>query len=327
MTQSSSSLPLVIVNPTSAGGATARRWAGIASDLRTHFGAFECHFTRAANDARDIAARETKAGRTLLIACGGDGTINEVANGILSVEGNSGDKPELGILSSGTGGDFRRTLGIPTHSATAARALRDGHTRTIDVGQVTYTSGAGGESASRYFLVVSSTGMAGKVLEKIKGESSAWLPAPASRLFGGKLNFVAATLSTVMQFEKPKLVFEIEDGEERRATIINFCVCNARYFGGGMNIAPDAKLDDGVLDLVIIGDIERTRIIANIHKLYNGSHIGLEGVSHELIRHLAVRAEDSAAQILIETDGEIVGHLPAKYEIVPRALRVRCAPN
>ncbi|HZG52405.1 MAG TPA: acylglycerol kinase family protein, partial [Pyrinomonadaceae bacterium] len=111
-----SSLPLVIVNPASSGGATGRRWPRLASDLRAHFGAFNCAFTERAGDASVIAEREAGAGRSLLIACGGDGTISEVANGILA----SGADAELGILPSGTGGDFRRTLDLSKRGADAA---------------------------------------------------------------------------------------------------------------------------------------------------------------------------------------------------------------
>ncbi len=317
-----SSLPLIIVNPSSAGGSTGERWAGIASDIRTHFGAFECAFTQKANDARDIARRETESGRAFIIACGGDGTINEVANGILEVEGEARDKSELGILPSGTGGDFRRTLEMPTNIPNAARALREGITRTIDAGRVTFTNGEGVQS-SRYFLGVSSTGIAGDALERVKGNPLAWLPASSSRWLGGQFSFAAAALGAVMRFEKPTLMMRVDDGEERRVTITNLCVANARYFGGGMKIAPRALLDDGLLDLVIIGDIERSRVVMNIHKLYAGTHLDLDEVQHARIRRVHVRSA-SDELVKIEADGEIVGHLPATFEVIPKALRVRC---
>lgn len=319
-------LPLVIVNPKSAAGATEKRWAAMASDLRTHFGAFECVMTRRSGEAREIARREALNGRAFIIACGGDGTINEVANGILE----SACEAELGILPSGTGGDFRRTLGISNRASLAAQTLRTGATRRMDVGRVSFTNHEN-EPESRYFLGVSSSGLAGKVLQQVKQQSSAWLPAPAAKLLGGKISFAVAALSSVMQFEKPTLVYEIENlpppqtATARRSTVISFCVCNARYFGGGMNIAPNALIDDGQLDLVVIGDIERARIITNIHKLYSGTHLNLEGVQHALIKGLSVRAAESDARVTLETDGELVGYLPAKYEIVPQALRVRCS--
>ncbi len=321
MNQSSS--PLIIVNPSSAGGATGEHWAGIASDIRAHFGAFECAFTRAAGDARNIARRETNDGRAFIIACGGDGTINEVANGILEVEREADARTELGILPAGTGGDFRRTLGMPTSTQQAARALREGVTRTIDAGRVTFT-GDDGVQSSRYFLGVSSAGMAGNVLERVKGNSLAWLPASSSRWLGGSLSFAAAALGAVMSYEKPALIMQVDGGEERRVKVTNFCVANARYFGGGMKIAPGALLDDGWLDLVIVGDIERTRAVMNIHKLYAGTHYDLDEVQHARIRRVHLRPLSNDELVRIEADGEIVGRLPATFEIVPRALRVRC---
>ena len=122
-------LPLIIVNPKSAAGSTREKWSGIASDLRAHFGPFSVAFTKAPGDGMDLALRAADAGRQLIIACGGDGTINEVANGIL----RSGKETELGIFPSGTGGDFRRSINMPYCSREAARALRSGTTEMIDV--------------------------------------------------------------------------------------------------------------------------------------------------------------------------------------------------
>ena len=133
-------LPLVIVNPTSAGGSTAEAWLQIASDLRSQFGAFQNVFTESAGHAVTLATEAARKGVNLIIACGGDGTVSEVANGILS----SGKDVELGIMPSGTGGDFRRTLEIPAQSRAAARVLRTGQTRTIDVGRVSFVEHDGG---------------------------------------------------------------------------------------------------------------------------------------------------------------------------------------
>src|SRR6187551_3377798 len=149
------SLPLVIVNPKSAAGATSAKWAEMASDLRTHFGPFNVAFTRGPGKGVELAQAAAIAGRKFIIACGGDGTINEVANGII----RSGADAELGVLPSGTGGDFRRTLGIPSDIPEAAVSLRDGVTKVMDVGKITYQD-FDGNTTSRYFLNVSSVGMA-----------------------------------------------------------------------------------------------------------------------------------------------------------------------
>ena len=121
-------LPLVIVNPASADGATREVWPKFASDLRTHFGPFTVAFTEGIGHGRQLAAEAAQGGTKLIIACGGDGTISEVANGIIE----SNQEAELGVLPGGTGSDFRRTLRMPTNTAAAARALRDGHTRVIE---------------------------------------------------------------------------------------------------------------------------------------------------------------------------------------------------
>jgi diacylglycerol kinase family enzyme len=122
-------LPLVIINPASASGGTGDAWPRVASDLRSEFGAFQTAFTKVPGDATSIAADAARKGIKLIIACGGDGTVSEVANGILA----SGKDAELGILPSGTGGDFRRSLEIPSSGRAAAQVLRTGRTRLIDV--------------------------------------------------------------------------------------------------------------------------------------------------------------------------------------------------
>src|SRR5438105_571393 len=157
-----SPLPLIIVNPASAGGATGAAWPGAASEVRRHFGPFEAAFTRRGGEAAEIAEREARAGRAFIIACGGDGTINEVANGILRAGGGA----ELGVLPSGTGGDFRRTIKIRTRAADAAHSLREGATRALDAGHVTFTNERGEEEA-RFFLNVASFGMGGEGLRRV----------------------------------------------------------------------------------------------------------------------------------------------------------------
>src|SRR5258708_22427338 len=152
---------LVIVNPASADGATREVWPKYASDLRTHFGPFTVAFTEGIGHGRQLAAEAAKGGTKLIIACGGDGTISEVANGI--IESNS--EAELGILPGGTGGDFRRSLKVSTNVATAARTLRDGRTRLIDVGRVTFVNDAS-ERETRSFVNVASFGRSTAELER-----------------------------------------------------------------------------------------------------------------------------------------------------------------
>jgi YegS/Rv2252/BmrU family lipid kinase len=312
------SLPLVIINPASAGGATRDAWPRLASSLRTHFGAFNCAFTERAGDATLIAAREAEAGRRFIIACGGDGTISEVAIGILL----SGAKAEIGVLPSGTGGDFRRTLRISTDANEASRELREGRTRRMDVVRVAFVNHAG-EEESRYFLNVAYAGMGGAVVERVKENPLAWLPANASRVLGGGVAFAAAALHTTLTFKKPTVEIQIDDRPAFRLRLTNLCVANAQYFGGGMKVAPNARLNDGLLDIISIGDLSQLGILANSYRIYLGTHLGMQKVKHTRAKRLTAHSADRDEIVRLEIDGELAGRLPATFEIVPDALLVR----
>ena len=312
-------LPLVIVNPESAGGATRAAWPGIACDLRSHFGAFTIVFTEQSGQAIELAAEAARKGTKFIIACGGDGTISEVANGIVQ----SGTAAELGILPSGTGGDFRRTLEIPLRTRDAAQILRAGRMRLIDVGRVTYINSAGIED-TRYFLGVASFGMSASVIERVKESGPEWLPARVPKWLTGRISFGASMLQTAMQSPSVKVIVQLDDRPEQHLSVANFCIANARYFGGGMKIAPDAKLTDGRFDVVTIGDMGARKILTNAPRIYVGSHLSMDQVHHALAKRVIARAASTDEEVTVEVDGELPGRLPATFQILPGALRVRC---
>jgi diacylglycerol kinase (ATP) len=296
-------MSIVIVNPSSANGSTGEAWPQIASDLRSHFGSFRAVFTKHRGDAAALANEAARKGEKLIVACGGDGTVSEVANGILS----SGKYAELGILPSGTGGDFRRTLEIPSRTRDAARILRTGRSVRIDVGRVSYTDHKG-HDASQYFVGVASCGMSTKVIEQVKTD---------------EVSFVSALLKTAMRNAPVRLLVQLDDSHERHLVVSNLCIANARYFGGGMKIAPDAKLTDGKLDIISIGDLSAMKIFTSAPRIYTGSHLSMPEVSHALARKVTVRASDRNAEVALEVDGELPGKLPATFQIIPEALSVR----
>src|SRR5919112_1189609 len=193
-------MSVVIVNPSSAGGSTGEAWPEIASDLRSQFGAFKPVFTKHRGDAAAIASEAARKGAKFIIACGGDGTISEVANG---------------ILPSGTGGDFRRTLEIPSQSRAAARALKTGRTVRIDVGRVSFVDHNGAD-AMRYFVGVASCGMSTKVIERVKTD---------------KISFASSMLQTAIRNEPTRLVVQLDDSHDHHLVVLNLCIANARYFG------------------------------------------------------------------------------------------------
>jgi YegS/Rv2252/BmrU family lipid kinase len=311
-----SSLPLIIVNPRSASGSTRERWSLTASEVRSHFGPFSVAFTKAQGDGITLAERAARSGRRFIIACGGDGTINEVANGII----RSGADVELGVLPSGTGGDFRRALGFPLSNREAAVALRDGKTETMDVGKVTFLSNEG-NTESRYFLNIASVGLAASVIKRVKAAKVFdWVPLDGVR---GKANFAVSALQEVMDIEPVAVNVTVDGGQPTSLQTICLCIANSRYFGGGMMIAPEAKVNDGYLDLVNVGDMTTAKILLNSLSLYRGTHLSLEEVQSKLIRSIEIAPAIPDEIVLIETDGELPGRLPAKFEIVPKALRIR----
>ena len=293
----------MIVNPSSAGGSTGEEWPQIASELRSQFGAFRPLFTRKRGDAATLASEAARKGAKFIIACGGDGTVSEVANGILS----SGKDVELGILPSGTGGDFRRTLEIPSQSRAAAKVLRTGRTVKIDVGRVSFVDHKGNE-AMRYFVGVASCGMSTQVIERVKSEN---------------VSFASSLLQTAMRTSPTRLAVQLDDSHERHLHVLNLCVANARYFGGGMKIAPDAKLTDGKFDVVGVGDLSALKLFTSAPRVYLGSHLSMPEVSHALARKVSVRSADRNLEVALEIDGELPGRLPATFQIVPGALRIR----
>ncbi|MBC7798579.1 MAG: diacylglycerol kinase family lipid kinase [Pyrinomonadaceae bacterium] len=310
-----SNIPLIIVNPVSAGGATGDVWAKTASDFAANFGAFSVEFTKSGGDGMKIALEQAKLGRKFIIACGGDGTINEVANGILQSETNC----ELGILPSGTGGDFRRTLSVPANSIEAAKYLKNGATKMIDVGRAVFVNHEG-ETVSRYFLGIASFGLSTKIIEKVKKDKPFdWLPF---RKLSGQAGFAWSTLQTTLALKTTKARITIDENREKTLETVNFCVANARYFGGGMKIAPDAKLDDGLLDVVMFGDLSSAKILVNSYKLYQGTHLNVDNVHHTNAKRIEIKPVNDEI-VPFELDGELVGNLPLTIEIVPNAMQIR----
>ena len=313
--QDSNNIPLIIVNPKSASGSTENRWARIAADWAQFYGAFNVDFTRHSGHATELAKLAAEEGRQFIVACGGDGTINEVANGILL----SCRDVELGILPMGTGGDFRRTLGMPSTIRRASEELKKGITKRIDVGKVTFVNHEN-QTTERYFLNIASVGIGASIIERVKTKGKlSWLSFNSLR---GKASFAYSTLQEVLNLTPKTIRVRFDNESVKALQTIVFCVANARYFGGGMKIAPDAVIDDGLFDVVNIGDIKTAKIMLNVQKLYAGTHYSLDEVKHTTAKRIEVSAFGNE-EIHLETDGELPGKLPAVFEILPGILRVR----
>jgi len=301
---------VIIVNPKSGRGLTQQQWASITAKLNSILGSFDVRFTESRNDAIRIASEEAAAGRELIIAFGGDGTISEVVNGLMQ---NIASGSQVGILPHGTGGDFRRTLGLPNSLEKVAERLRDSRTQKVDVGKVTFNDNDG-KKRERYFINISSFGMSGHVARRAN---------ESSKTFGGHITFAAATIRTGLSFTNPEVFIQIDDLEPQRLRITNVCIANGRYFGGGMKVAPQASLTDGLFDVVMIGALSMTEMVTKGYRIYAGTHLDLANVGFSHGKRVKAWAADPATQISIEVDGETPGHLPVEYEIVPAAINLR----
>jgi diacylglycerol kinase (ATP) len=242
------------------------------------------------------------------VAVGGDGTLNEVVNGIAERSAEHHDV-ELATLPLGTGMDFVRTYGIPKRFDEAVRVALHGDTRTIDAGRVEYRTWSG-HDAVRWFVNVGSVGMSGAVAQRANGMSKA---------LGGKATFFYALARTFIAWENTDVTVTLDDGV-RRGSMHDVVVANGVWHGGGMKLAPDARPDDGVFDVVLIGDVTKVDFLTTAPKIYKGKHVTHPKV--DVLRSAQV-AIDAAERLPIELEGEQVGTTPARFAVVPGALRVR----
>jgi diacylglycerol kinase (ATP) len=251
---------------------------------------FPGHLAQAAAGAED----------SLLVVIGGDGTVNEVVNGI------AGTEAEIAVLPGGTGQDFGRTHGIPSNFDDAVRVALDGETQTIDLGRVECDDGT-----SRFFANVASAGMSGAVARRAN--------AMTKRL-GGRATFFYALTREFLAWQNTRVVLELDGGVRREGPLHDVIVANGRFHGGGMKLAPDARQDDGLFDVVTIGDVTKLDFVTTAPKLYSGRYLSHPKV--ELLRSATVTI--SADEPLpVEADGETVGMTPARFVVVPSALRLR----
>ena len=252
----------------------------------------------------ELARQAADDGASLLVVVGGDGSVNEVANGIAGREG-----VEIAVLPRGTGWDFVRTYRIPHRLAGAIEVALTGRPQTIDLGRVRYRTWAGAE-AEGWFANIASAGMSGAIAQRANETTKA---------LGGKASYLLAILAVFARWRVGSVRVEV-DGEAREGRMHDVVVANGRYFAGGMMIVPDARSDDGRFDVLLIGDLTKRDLLVTLPKAYHGRH--LPHPKAELLRGAAVTVEGEQP-LPIQLDGEQPGTTPVRFEVVPGALRLR----
>ncbi len=301
-----------VVNPHSAGGKTARRWPEIARALEQRVGAINARFTSEKGEATNLAREFLLEGCGLIIAAGGDGTVNEVANGFLENDRPVSPESCLGILPLGTGGDFRRTLDIGAGIEAAIETLASGAPVLIDVGKVSFV-GHDGSPSRRYFTNVASFGMGGEVATRSQN---------AARRLGGRSSFLWATFRTTLGYRGKTIRLTLDGVPQPSEFFVTTVVLgNGEFQGGGMHPCPRAILNDGLLDITVIDYLNLFEIARDIHILYSEDVYACHHPKVHQFRARRIAAEASEPTHL-EVDGEPLGRLPLEATVLPACLRV-----
>jgi diacylglycerol kinase (ATP) len=281
---------LVIVNPVAGGGRARRAVPTILATLERTGVISEVQYSRHPGDAEDLARRAAAEGLAPVIGVGGDGTLQEIVNGLLT----AADPPPLGIVPAGSGNDFARGLGLPLAARHAAALIAGARAVAVDLGR----------SGGRYYLNVAGVGFDAEVA------------AAVAR--GGRWRYLAATVRNLWRYRNQPLVVHV-DGEvvARRALLV--AVANGPCYAGGMRICPDARPSDGLLDVCVIGDVTRLEILRLLPGVFFGRHARHPKV--EFRRSRVVRIEGPPGT-RAHVDGESCGTVPVEFRAVPAALRV-----
>jgi diacylglycerol kinase (ATP) len=304
---------VLVVNPRAGAGRAGARLPELEQALKDAGAKFEVALTEGQNDATRIIRERLKSGTAGIAIVGGDGTLNEAVNGFFDEDG-APIAPDawLGPLPCGTGGDFRRTLGISERTDPMVTRMLWARPRRVDVGWLECTSDDG-SPAARAFINISSFGMSGLIV-RLVNDTPKWLGAKPSFLFG--------TFRAMTQYQPKRVRLSIDGGAPYEQRMMTIAVANGRFFGGGMQIAPGAKIDDGEFDVVTL-DLSHRDAVKITGDIYRGTHVKRRGVS--VVRATKVYAEpaDPEEKILIDLDGEAPGRLPATFTIRPGALLMR----
>ena len=303
---------IVIVNPQAGNGRTEKIWPNIESALEKSIGSFEVLQTTCRGDATDLSRRILAVDTVRIVAVGGDGHLNEVLNGFIENDLPVNPEARLSFVMTGTGCDFQRSLGISGKWQNAAAELKDAKVRKIDVGKVTYTA-ADKTQKIRYFDNIASFGLSGAVDHCLEH----------SRLrdyLGGSPLFLWATIKTVFTHPNQSIRFRIDDGPEEEICSRLGLLANGRYFGGAMHAAPEAELDDGLLDLLMLKEISVAKFLWHLPKIYKGTHLKIPEIFFQKVRKFTA---ESSEQVILDIDGESPGYLAATFEVLPKILNLQ----
>jgi YegS/Rv2252/BmrU family lipid kinase len=303
----------VVVNPSAGGGRTGRQWPAIAKEISSRIGPFDHALTNRAGDATSMVRAAIETGASLIIAVGGDGTINEAVNGFAGADGTIAPGCAFAALARGTGADFVRSLSTPADDPLAR--IASGQTRQIDLGQVTYTAD-NGDTASRLFINIASIGLSGEVDRAVNAERrTSFLPGFAA--------YYLATLSALWRYRFADIQLAVDNQPPITINLAMAAIANGRYFGGGMQVAPQARLDSGEFEIIVLRGGSKLTLLKDLSLVYRGAHMDHPMITALRGRRVTAEPVDPDQHIPLDIDGESPGHLKAVFDILPSALTLR----
>ncbi|MBN1274422.1 MAG: diacylglycerol kinase family lipid kinase [Candidatus Aminicenantes bacterium] len=302
----------VIVNPESNKGQTRKKWREIREALKHFIRDFKYEFTEFPFQAAEISRSAIKEGSELIIGVGGDGTINEIANGFYENTRIINPNSVLGIVPSGTGCDLIKSLNVPRGLSNALKTLTEAPSSLIDVGRVTFRDNTG-HLTERFFLNVADFGIGGEVVKNVTD----------SRMKRKASSYLKCLLSTVLSFTNKKVQITIDGRSLDLEEYMIGAVSNGRVFGKGMKIAPKAKIDDGFFDFILVKGMKLFEFFRNVWRIYAGTHLSHPKISFIKGKKITADPVDLKEPVLLELDGDQLGRLPAVFDIVPRSILVK----
>lgn len=291
---------LVILNPVAGNGRAQRAAQRIAAAARSAGATFV--ETKARGHGTELAAGAADGGYRRVVAVGGEGTVQEIANGLVAGRGVI----TLGIVPGGNGNDLARALGLPRDPLAALAVALHGAAEPMDVGLAT------GSRGSRIFVDAAGIGFDAGIAARMAGSRQRWQR--------GRAGYLLTTLDELRRYRNARVRIAVDGAPAVERTILFAAVANGAWYGGGMHIAPGARLDDGSLDLCLVGDLSRLAALGQLPGLYRGAHVRHPAVSMTRVRAMELEAVDG--DVLVHLDGEPFGSLPLRIEVRPAALTV-----
>lgn len=285
---------LFIVNPIAGRGSSLRAWRRI-SRIVARGRRVDAVVPGSAAETRSVATEAVRSGFERVVVVGGDGTLALVAAELANSD------VALGMIPAGTGNDFRRSLGIPDDHAAALEIALQAHTRRVDLGQV---------AGERHFLNAAGFGFDAEV-----AATAASLPSG----LGGTLPYLLGALATLTRFRPVPMDITV-DGQTLSGPALLVAVANGRFYGGGMQIAPSARCDDGQFDICVVGDLGRLELLRVLHRVYSGTHVTHPKVRMARGRDVRIRAPKP--DLRLHLDGELFGWSSLDFQVLPGALAV-----